>query len=86
MKHPYGLVHKFDTDAKVLNVYWTEYTDGHIKRLQVPWNQFSLNHTAANFEVIILRNESVPLFELRLFNNASLQIGEHFFLSFYVIK
>ena len=65
VKHPYGLVHvRFN---KELYFYWTEFTDGFIKRFK--------NNSD---EVITVRNESIPLFEIRLYDNTQsrYQVGK----------
>ena len=57
--HPYGLVHVGGPDDLVL--YWTEFTDGHVK-----W----YNKTGSNNSqpVPVLQRDSVPVFEIRLYD------------------
>ena len=56
--HPYGMVH-YSSLNKVM-FYWTEFKEGHIRRYDQTTNT-----------TLILRNESIPLYEIRLFDNTS---------------
>jgi len=55
VQHPYGLVHH-QNDKQVYHFFWTEFTDGVIKRFD-----------SDNNKTTIIRQESVPLFDMRLY-------------------
>lgn len=62
VQHPYGLVHVV-TGREVYHFFWTEFTDGVIKRFDTDTNRTT-----------IIRQESVPLFDMRLYKSDE-QIG-----------
>ena len=74
--HPFGLVH-YQT-ANDYYFYWTEFTEGYIKRAG-PVSLIDSDN--ANITANILRTDSVPLFELRLFDSHS-HIGKYLYSNF----
>ena len=71
--HPFGLAHQTTPDGYYL--YWTEFTKGQIKRAG-PLTKSSFNGTDAIIDnVVVMREDSIPLFELRAFHYQS-QIGK----------
>ena len=60
LKHPYGLVHMWEN--KKLYFYWTEFMTGQIKRAEQDANA----NATSTYEVV--RNESFPLHEIRLYD------------------
>ena len=56
--HPYGMVHY--SSLNKVTFYWTEFREGHIRCYDQTTNT-----------TVIIRNESIPLYEIRLFDNTS---------------
>ncbi|CAH1788845.1 unnamed protein product [Owenia fusiformis] len=64
LKHPYGLAHERHVTPEPqedgIYFYWTEYTDGLVKRFDTVSNK-----------TIELRHDSSPIFQIKLFDNSS---------------
>ena len=74
VKHPYGLTHS--QHGNTFHFYWTEYSDGHVRHLQLTQDQLAAGSCPARIsatQIGTLRVESIPLFELRLYANNSQQ-------------
>ena len=61
--HPYGMVHHSTMESVMF--YWTEFKEGRIR-----------SYNTLTKQTVILRNESIPLYEIRLFDNEA-QTGRH---------
>jgi hypothetical protein len=59
--HPFGL--DILKDGQLYHFYWTEYTDGQIKRART----MNLTSTADINSVLKLRNDSFPIMDLKVF-------------------
>ena len=67
--NPFGLVQFIDDDSR-LHLLWTEYTPGYADGRQVAQikHYIELEGQAANESVEVIRNDTLPLFDLKLYD------------------
>ena len=63
VQHPYGLVHYYTEEGRVI-FFWTEFASGQIMR-----------YDNNNMSAVVVRQDSIPLFDLRLYDALAIPPG-----------